>query len=478
MFLSEPGNPNKMTNAAPAFSDKITALYQSQKTFFESGTTLSYSFRRDQLKKLKEVVIKYEHQVLAALKEDFSKPDFEGYATEVGFLLEEINYTLKHLRSWMDPERVSSPLTSWPSRSYILPHPKGVTLIIGPWNYPFQLALAPVVAAISAGNTAIIKPPEQTPKTSALIHKMISENFDSRVLAVVEGEGQVVVPELINNHRFDHIFFTGSTGVGRKIAEMAAPHLTPVTLELGGKSPAIIDKTANLKVAAKRIAFGKWVNAGQTCVAPDYLLVHKSVHDRFVDTLKSTINRFYGDHPLGSDHLASLINKRHFDTQLEYLSEGKIIFGGKADHQKLRIEPTLITDVKMEDRLMSEEIFGPVLPILTFETEEQAKAIIAENPNPLSLYVFTSSSKFEKSFTKTVAFGGGAVNNAIVHLSNPELPFGGIGGSGYGSYHGKSGFDVFSHKKGIMKTATWFDLAQKYPPYGNFALRLIRWLMR
>ncbi|WP_417601073.1 aldehyde dehydrogenase family protein [Owenweeksia hongkongensis] len=467
-----------MTNQSPELPGRIAAIYQSQKLFFESGSTLSYKFRKDQLKKLKDVVVDYEPQILDALKQDFSKPEFEGYATEVGFLLEEINFTLENLSGWMEKERVSSPLTSWPSKSYILPYPKGVTLIIGPWNYPFQLALAPVVAALAAGNTAIIKPPEQTPKTAALISKMIGENFDSGLLAVVEGEGHEVVPELINNHRFDHIFFTGSTGVGKKIAEMAAPHLSPVTLELGGKSPAIIDKTANLKVAAKRIAFGKWVNAGQTCVAPDYLLVHYEVYDKFVENLKNVITDFYGDEPLDSKHLASLINKKHFESQLEYLSEGKIIFGGKADHQKLRIEPTLITDAKMDDKLMQNEIFGPVLPILSFESIEEAKTVIAENPNPLSLYVFTSSSKFEKSFIERVAFGGGAVNNALVHLSNPELPFGGVGNSGFGSYHGKTGFDTFSHKKGIMKTATWFDLAMKYPPYGKFAFKMVRWLMK
>lgn len=467
-----------MTNHKETSGKLISSIYKSQKLFFESGITLSYKFRKEQLKKLKKVVMEYESQILDALMQDFAKPKFEGYATEVGFLLEEINYTLEHLSGWMEKESVSTPLTSWPSKSYILPHPKGVTLVIGPWNYPFQLALAPVVAALAAGNTAIIKPPEQTPKTSALVNKMVSENFDSGLLAVVEGEGHEVVPELINNHRFDHIFFTGSTGVGKKIAEMAAAHLSPVTLELGGKSPAIIDKTANLKVAAKRIVFGKWVNAGQTCVAPDYLLVHKDVYDKYVDVLKNTITDFYGDEPLGSEHLASLINKKHFETQLEYLSEGKIIFGGKADHQKLRMEPTLITDVKMEDKLMQNEIFGPVLPILGFETVEEAQHIIAKNPNPLSLYVFTSSRKFEKSFTERVAFGGGAVNNALVHLSNPELPFGGVGNSGFGSYHGKAGFDTFSHKKGIMKTATWFDLAMKYPPYGKFAFKMIRWLMK
>lgn len=467
-----------MTQQAPIDSSSVTAIYKAQKAFFESGATMSYAFRKKQIKKLKKVVLQYEYQILDALQQDFSKPEFEGYATEVGFLLEEINHTLKHLQGWMQAEGVSSPFTAWPSRSYTLPHPKGVTLVIAPWNYPFQLALAPVVAALAAGNTAIIKPPEQTPATSALIQKMVSENLDMGLLAVVQGEGRVVVPELINKHRFDHIFFTGSTNVGKKIAEMAAPHLSPVTLELGGKSPAIIDKTAKLKVAAKRIAFGKWVNAGQTCVAPDYLLVHKDVFDKFIETLKKTIRDFYGEHPLESESLASLINLRHFETQLGYLSEGTIIFGGKADHQKLRIEPTLISDVKLEDKIMTDEIFGPVLPILSFETIDEAKAIIAQNPNPLSLYVFASSSKFERSFIREVAFGGGAVNNAIVHLSNPELPFGGVGASGYGSYHGKAGFDVFSHKKGIIKTATWFDLAQKYPPYGNFALRLIRWLMR
>lgn len=466
------------TNRSTASSATISEVFEAQQKFFESGATLSYKYRKEQLKKLYRVVVDHEEQILAAIKKDFAKPEFESYATEVGLLLEEINYVLENLKGWMEPERVNTPLSSWPSKSYILPHPKGVTLVIGPWNYPFQLALAPVVAALSAGNTAIVKPPEQAPATSGLLHKMIAENFDQELLVVVEGEGHMVVPELINNHRFDHIFFTGSTNVGRKIAEMAAPHLTPITLELGGKSPAIIDKTANLKVAAKRIAFGKWVNAGQTCVAPDYLLIHKEVYEKFVEVLKEVITDFYGQHPLDSTSLASLINKGHFENQLEYLKEGKIIFGGKTDHQNLRIEPTLIEDVKFEDKVMQQEIFGPVLPMLKFKTIEEAKAVIAKNPNPLALYVFAKNKKFEDAFIKNIRFGGGAVNNAIVHLSNPELPFGGVGQSGFGTYHGKAGFDVFSHKKGIMKTATWFDLPQKYPPYSNFALRLVRWLMR
>lgn len=467
-----------MTDISSSSAQEIATIFKTQENYFNSGATLSYAFRKTHLQKLKDVVKAHEGEILNALKEDFDKPEFEGYATEVGFLLEEINYTLKHLKMWMKPERVSSPLISWPSKSYILPHPKGVTLVIGPWNYPFQLALAPVVAALAAGNTAVIKPPEQAPATAKLIHKIVSENFDTGLLAVVQGEGHEVVPELINNHRFGHIFFTGSTGVGKKIAEMAAPHLTPTTLELGGKSPAIIDKSANLKVAAKRIAFGKWVNAGQTCVAPDYLLVHSDVYNDFVEILKNTITDFYGEQPLDSPDLASLISQKHFEGQLKYLDDGKIIFGGKTDHKNLRIEPTLITDVKMDEEIMEQEIFGPVLPILPFNKAEEAKAIIAKNPNPLSLYVFTNNSKFERTFTEKVAFGGGAVNNAIVHLSNPELPFGGIGASGYGSYHGKAGFDVFTHKKGIMKTGTWFDLAMKYPPYGSFAFRMVRWIMK
>ena len=459
-------------------SEEISGIYRAQRDFYASGQTFSYKFRKEQLHKLKKLILQYEDRVLEALKSDFGKPEFEGYATEVGFMLEEINYSLQHLKDWMRKERVSTPLTSWPSKSYVLAHPKGVTLIIGPWNYPFQLVFGPVVAAISAGNTAIVKLPEQTHATTALICEMISQHFDPGFLAVVEGEGHDVVPELMNNYRFDHVFFTGSTAVGRKIAEMAAPKLTPVTLELGGKSPAIIDETANLKVAAKRIAFGKWVNAGQTCVAPDYLLVHEKVLDKFTNTLQSVITEFYGERPLESPSLASTVNKRHFETIAEYLGEGDIVFGGKADARNLRIEPTLLRAVSSEDKVMQEEVFGPILPILSFKTVEEAKTIIANNPDPLSLYVFTKSKKFEEKFIQEVSFGGGCVNNSIVHLSNPELPFGGIGTSGYGSYHGKFGFDTFSHKKGIMKTATWFDLPQKYPPYGKFAFKLVRWLMR
>lgn len=459
-------------------ADSISSLYESQKSFFANGATLSYDFRKQQLKKLYKVVAQYETQILDALKQDFNKPEFESYATEVGFLLEEINYTLRNLRRWMRPERVSTPIIAFPSRSYVQPHPKGVTLVIAPWNYPFMLALAPVVAAISAGNTVIIKPAEQTPATSALLGKMITENFDPEFLSVVHGEGAIVVPELMKSHRFDHVFFTGSTAVGRKIAEMAAPHLTPVTLELGGKSPAVIDKTANLKVVAKRIAFGKWVNAGQTCVAPDYLLIHESVEDKFLKVLKEVVADFYGINPLDSESLASMIDKRHFESVSKYLVEGEIVFGGKSDAAKLRIEPTVLRAVSMNDKVMQEEIFGPVLPIVTFKDTDEVKRWVGENPNPLAFYVFTKTKSFEKELMDNIAFGGGAINNSIVHLGNPELPFGGVGNSGFGSYHGKAGFEVFSHMKGIMKSGTWFELPKKYPPYTSLGLKLIRWIMR
>lgn len=458
-------------------SDQISEIYNKQRHYFDSGSTRDYRFRKDQLQKLKKLIKNSEAEILQAMKDDFGKSTFEAYASEVGFFYEEVNLTLDKLREWMEPVGVSSPITTWPSRSYYKPVPKGVTLIISPWNYPFNLLMVPLVAAMAAGNTVVVKPPEQTPHISKLLEKLLVQNFDEQYIAVVQGEGKEVVPALINNHRFNHVFFTGSTAVGKKIAEMAAPHLTPVTLELGGKSPCIVDATANIKVAARRIAFGKWLNAGQTCVAPDYLLLHKGIKDEFIKEFEKTTLEFYGKNPLENKDYTSIVNRDRFLALQELMHDGEILFGGQMDEKNLRISPTLIDGVTLDDKIMQEEIFGPLLPILTYTEISEAKRIIAANPYPLSFYVFTKSRKVEKAFIDDVQFGGGAVNNAIVHLANPELPFGGVGTSGFGSYHGKSGFDTFSHEKSIMKSATWFDLKQKYPPYSSFVLRLIKWVM-
>ena len=477
-YLSNSGNLFQMVSGQRIRSqvdDK--QITTTQKSFFRSGQTRPLHFRRNMLKRLKKMLQENEQQWLDALREDFGKPPFEAYASEVGFLYEEINFALKNLRRWSRRKRVSSPLATWPSRSYIDPVPKGSVLIIGPWNYPLQLSLAPAVAAIAAGNTCVIKPPEQTPVTSQLLEDLIRKNFDPTFLTVVQGAGHEVVPSLMQQD-FDHVFFTGSTAVGRKIAEMAAPRLTPVTLELGGKSPAVITPSANLQVSARRIAFGKWLNAGQTCVAPDYLLIHKSVKKAFLQELCQTLQEFYPADYRDNPDYTQIINESHFQRLLGYLQEAEVYHGGDYDEKSLKIAPTILDDINTDSNLMREEIFGPLLPVLSYESAEERDQIIAQNPNPLSFYVFSEKTTEAEEIMNRHAFGGGAINNAIVHLSNPALPFGGIGTSGMGAYHGKAGFDTFSHYRSVMKTATWFDLRKKYPPYNKGSLQLVKKLMK
>ncbi|MBK6265430.1 aldehyde dehydrogenase [Marivirga sp. S37H4] len=468
---------NTTLNIQNTSQEEQKAIFEKQKAFFQSHQTRPYEFRKGQLNKLLQLIKAHEAEIIQALATDFGKPEFESYVTEVGFMYEEIKYYLKHLKSWMKPKRVSTSIMHFPSRSKILYEPKGVTLIIGPWNYPFQLLMAPLVASIAAGNTCMIKPPEETPHTSTLIYKMIGEAFPREFIAVIMGEGKVVVPQLMENHTFNHVFFTGSVPVGKIIAQLAAAKLVPTTLELGGKSPAIIDKEANLEISARRVIFGKMMNAGQTCVAPDYLLVHESVKAEFVDELKACIMQFYGISPLESKDLTQIVNEKRYDTLKAFLKEGNIIFGGAFDDAQRKIEPTLVESINEGDQLFKEEIFGPILPIFTFTSEEEVYAMIAKNPNPLSLYVFTESKKAEDNFISKIPFGGGAVNNTVVHLSNPGLPFGGVGNSGQGNYHGKAGFNTFSHEKSIMKSGTWFDLRKKYPPFNALSMKIVRKLM-
>ncbi|MGB0176794.1 MAG: aldehyde dehydrogenase family protein, partial [Owenweeksia sp.] len=414
-------------------SEEYQRIYKAQRTFFEEGATRSHKFRKAQLHKLKKLIRENEPAIEQAIHKDFGKPLMETFATEIGILYGEINTALEHLKRWMRPELVETPWVLWPARSTKRAVPKGVTLIIGPWNYPLQLLLAPLVSAIAAGNTAIIKPSEHTSHTSRLVYEMIHNHFEEGLVAVVEGEGDKLIPSMLEQLHFDHIFFTGSVAVGRKIAAMAAPHLTPITLELGGKSPAIVDASANLGVAARRIAFGKWVNAGQTCVAPDYLLVHRSVESAFLEILQKVIIEFYGNDPLqNTEGYSGIINQKRFEVLKAYLDRGTVVCGGRTDAEKLRIEPTIIKNVSLSDPVMQEEIFGPVLPVLTFDEVAEATTIILQNPNPLALYIFTRDKAVERSFTEPLQFGGGAVNNTIVHLGNPYLPFGGIGQSGYG----------------------------------------------
>lgn len=435
------------------------------RAYFESGITKPYAFRKQQLKKLQQAVKKHEQQLHEALYTDLKKNPEECWVTETGFLLSEINNILKHLKGWMQPEMVGTNLLNLPSKSFVLQEPLGVVLIISPWNYPFQLLMTPLAGAIAAGNCVVLKSSEFAPATSTVMKQMIEETFDKNYIQFVEGDGAVVIPEMMNNFTFDHVFYTGSTAVGKIIYKMAAERLVPVTLELGGKSPCIVEEDANIKIAAKRIAMTKFSNAGQMCVAPDYVLVHESKKEELVAGIKNCIQKFFGDKPEESYNYGKIINERQFDRLVKYLQQGEVVHGGRTDKDRLFIEPTVISNVVMDSDIMKDEIFGPILPILSFSSKKDALKIIEQNKNPLAFYLFTSSSAKEKDWLNSVAFGGGCVNNASWHLTNHNLPFGGRGFSGSGNYHGKYSFETFSHKKAVMKTPTWFDPAVKYPPF-------------
>ena len=455
----------------------LLSSLQHLRDYFNSGVTKDYDFRKKQLKKLKASILKHEQDLYNALYTDLKKSPEETWVTETGFVMSEINAAIKSLHLWMQPENVETNLLNLPSSSKILKEPLGVVLIIGPWNYPFQLLINPLVGAIAAGNCVVLKPSEFASATSLVMKKIIEDVFSSEYILYVEGEGATVVPEMMNNFSFDHVFYTGSTGVGKIIYKMAAEKLVPVTLELGGKSPCVIESDANSKVAARRVAIAKFSNAGQMCVAPDYVLVHESIKAKFIGAIKETVERFFSDRPEQSYNYGKIINEKQFDRLAGYLSNSKIIFGGRMDKQNLFIEPTLLEEVNRNDAVMKDEIFGPVLPVISFKTKEEALKVIEQHPNPLAFYVFTSSSAKENEWLNSVAFGGGCVNNASWHLTNHHLPFGGRGFSGTGNYHGKYSFETFSHKKAVMKTPTWFDPAIKYPPFKG-KLKLFKWVIR
>ena len=450
---------------------------EKMRDYFLSGATQTLAFRKEQLKKLKSVILAHENEIYAALEKDLKKNKEETWVTEIGIILSELSYMLKNLSQWMQPEMVNTNLVNLPSKSYINKEPLGVVLIIGPWNYPFQLLFNPLLGAIAAGNCVVLKPSEYAPATSAISKKIIKEIFPEEYIKCVEGDGAVVIPQLMSQTSFDHIFYTGGTAVGKIIYKMAAEQLIPVTLELGGKSPCIIESDANLKVAARRIAIAKFSNSGQMCVAPDYLLVHHSVKDKLINELSATIRKFFSDDPSGNYSYGKMINEKQFSRVVNYIADGEVIFGGKHDLSKLYIEPTILDNVSQDSSVMKEEIFGPVLPVLTFTTKEEALKIIAKNPNPLSFYVFTNSDKKAKDWTEAIPAGGGCINNCAWHFTNHHLPFGGRGFSGTGSYHGKQSFETFSHKKSMMKTPTWIDPDIKYPPFKG-KLKLFKWVIR
>lgn len=450
---------------------------QALKNFFATGETKDCAFRKKALEALRNAIRQHEDDLMQALHDDLKKNKEESWVTEVGFVLAEIRHTLKHLHQWMKPEKVATNLLNLPSKSYVYKEPLGVVLIIGPWNYPLQLLFTPLIGAIAAGNCVVLKPSEFAPTTAAAMKKIIEETFPKNHVLYIEGNGAEVVPQMMNAFRFDHVFYTGSTQVGKAIYEMAAKQLVPVTLELGGKSPCVVESDANIKVAARRIAVTKFSNAGQMCVAPDYLLVHKSVKDELIKELKTSIQNFFSADPSADYNYGKIINEKAFNRLVIYLQQGTILFGGKHDATKNYIEPTLLEITDVSAAVMNEEIFGPLLPVLSFETFEEAKAIIERNANPLAFYVFTGNKEKEEKWIRDIPFGGGCVNNASWHLTNFNLPFGGRGNSGIGAYHGKYSFDVFSHQKAVMKTPTWFDPSIKYPPFKG-KLKLFKKIIR
>ena len=454
----------------------LTSLHRLR-THFNSGITKDYRFRKEQLKKLRASILKHEQDLYDALYADLKKSPEETWVTETGMVISELNAAIKNLHLWMQPDNAETNLVNLPSSSRILKEPLGVVLIIGPWNYPFQLLINPLIGAVAAGNCVVLKPSEFAAATGEVMKNIIEDVFSPEYILYVQGDGATVVPEMMNNFVFDHLFYTGSTAVGRIIYKMAAENLVPVTLELGGKSPCVVEKDANLKVAARRIGIAKFSNAGQMCVAPDYVLVHDSVKEKFISAMANVVKDFFTDKPEECYNYGKIVNQKQFDRISGYLSGSKIIFGGRTDKRKLFIEPTLLDNVSVDDAVMKEEIFGPVLPVISFKTKAEAIRIIEQHPNPLAFYVFTSNKEKENDWLTSVAFGGGCVNNASWHLTNHHLPFGGRGFSGAGNYHGKYSFDTFSHKKAVMKTPTWFDPSVKYPPFKG-KLRLFKWIIR
>jgi aldehyde dehydrogenase (NAD+) len=437
----------------------------AMRNYFAAGATRSYAFRKQQLLALKKAIIAHEQEIYAALYADLKKSPEESWVTENGFVLSELDHTINWLSAWMEPERKSTNLLNLPSKSSVVKEPLGTVLIIGPWNYPFQLLITPLIGAIAAGNCVVLKPSEFAPATEKVMKKIIEEIFPKEYVLYISGDGATVIPSMMNHFTFDHVFYTGSTAVGKIIYKMAAERLVPVTLELGGKSPCVVTANANIKVAANRIVVTKFSNAGQMCIAPDYVLVHASVKEELITAMKKKIIQFFSEQPMNSHEFGKIINEKQFNRLVGYLKDGKVVHGGEHDVQHLFIAPTLIESVSLDSSIMTDEIFGPILPIISYQTEEEALSIIQRNPNPLAFYVFTNRSKEAEQWLERVPSGAACINNASWHATNHHLPFGGRGFSGTGKYHGKYSFDTFSHEKAVLQTPTWFDPSMKYPPF-------------
>ncbi len=449
---------------------------EKQRTFFTSGKTKSFKFRTEMLNRLGEAISHFEGDILEALRKDLNRSKVEGYTTEIHHCLAEISFAHKNLKKWMKPQIVGGSKLFPLSKGFIVSEPLGTCLIISPWNYPFSLAILPLVASIAAGNCAVLKPSEISKHTETVISEMISRYFDEHYISVVCG-GPEVSQELLRE-RFDYIFFTGGENVGKIVMKAAAENVTPVTLELGGKSPCIVDEDCHLQKAARRITWGKFLNAGQTCVAPDYLLVRESVKDELVTEMRKYILEFYGENPQNSGDYGRIISENHFDRLNGLLREGKVIFGGNTNRQKLYISPTLIEEIPDNARIMDEEIFGPLLPILTFGRVSEAVDFINGRPKPLALYVFSRSKEFQQTIISETSSGGVCINDTIVHLTASKLPFGGVGNSGFGKYHGKAGFDAFSNQKSVLRQTLLFDVPKRFPPTDEKDLKVLRAILK
>ena len=457
--------------------NKYENILKRQRNYLSSIGIIDVTDRIENLKKLKNSIKKYENNIINALNIDLGKPEFEAYSNEVGFVYSTIDYFIKNLKSWTKVKKVKNDAAQIPGKSYIYKSHYGAVLIIGPYNYPFQLLIEPLIGAISGGNTVILKPSEYATKTEAIVEKIIKETFDEKYIAVVTGDYKVNSQLL--DLEFDYIFFTGSVNVGKIVMEKASKHLTPVTLELGGKSPVIVDNTANLKVSAKRILWGKLTNAGQTCVAPDYILAHEDIYEELIKEFENVIIEFYGQDIIRSKDFGRIINDRHMNRLNAILErdKNKITFGGEVDFEKRYISPTIIRDVTLEDAVMNEEIFGPIIPVIKYKNMEDIKYYISHHKNPLALYVFSEDENFSEDIINKFSFGGGCVNDTISHVASAYLPFGGIGSSGMGNYHGKASFDTFTHTKSIVKKSTKIDLKLVFPPYKD-KIKLIKKVMK
>lgn len=454
----------------------VNTIVNNQKRFFLGGTTLDISYRIEQLNRLYYAIQNNSSLIYNALNVDLGKNKNEAYVCEIGLLLNEISYVKKNLKKWAKPARVKYSLSTFPSSGYTLCSPYGVVLIIAPWNYPFLLSLQPLIGAIAAGNCAVVKPSELSENCADVISKIVGDLFHEEYVSVVNGD-KTVVDELLKC-KFDYLFYTGNCVVGRSIMQKTAQNLIPATFELGGKSPCIVDSTADISLAARRIISGKLLNAGQTCVAPDYVIVENVVKDKFIDSLISEIKRQYGNDILNNDNFGKIVNKRHFDRILSLIDVSRVVYGGNSNEQSLKIEPTVIYGVSLDDKVMQEEIFGPILPVLSVDNILEAKEIIKNNPNPLAVYIFSESKKIIDYFLRTIPFGGGCINDTIMHLASEYLPFGGVGDSGFGNYHGRYSFNTFSHVKSVSKGSSFIDLPFRYQPYSELKSKIVRMILK